>query len=186
MSVKSRRINEEESVSPVIATILMVAITVVLAGTLYVWAANLAESNTDGSLNLYTFESKQTPVNPTDASTDSLAILTMTQGQQTSWSVITVKLSINGAASTSCAVPGQTSGSCILVDSSEDATSWTVGEDVTVVENGGRFVFRFKLRNDFHYYKYQNRPIIGQNQYRYRRCPKFRRLHAANTANRWR
>ena len=136
MSVKSRRINEEESVSPVIATILMVAITVVLAGTLYVWAANLAESNTDGSLNLYTFESKQAPVNPTDASTDSLAILTMTQGQQTSWSVITVKLSINGAASTSCAVPGQTSGSCILVDSSEDATSWTVGEDVTVVENG--------------------------------------------------
>ena len=136
MSVKSRRISEEESVSPVIATILMVAITVVLAGTLYVWAANLAESNTDGSLNLYTFESKQAPVNPTDANTDSLAILTMTQGQQTSWSVITVKLSINGAASTSCAVPGQTSGSCILVDSSEDATSWSVGEDVTVVENG--------------------------------------------------
>ena len=136
MSVKSRRISEEESVSPVIATILMVAITVVLAGTLYVWAANLAESNTDGSLNLYTFESKQAPFNPTDANTDSLAILTMTQGQQTSWSVITVKLSINGAASTSCAVPGQTSGSCILVDSSEDATSWSVGEDVTVVENG--------------------------------------------------
>ena len=43
----SRRI-EDEAVSPVIATILMVAITVVLAGTLYVWAANLAESNTDG------------------------------------------------------------------------------------------------------------------------------------------
>ncbi|MDA8545882.1 type IV pilin, partial [Candidatus Poseidoniales archaeon] len=36
----------DEAVSPVIATILMVAITVVLAGVLYVWAANLAESNT--------------------------------------------------------------------------------------------------------------------------------------------
>ena len=136
MSIKSKRVQEEESVSPVIATILMVAITVVLAGTLYVWAASLAESNTDGSLNLYTFESKQAPANPTSADTDSLAILTMTQGQQTSWSVISVKLSINDAASTSCAVPGQTSGSCIIVDSSEDATSWSIGEDVTVVENG--------------------------------------------------
>jgi len=136
MSVKSKRVQEEESVSPVIATILMVAITVVLAGTLYVWAASLAESNTDGSLNLYTFESKQAPANPTSADTDSLAILTMTQGQQTSWSVISVKLSINEAASTSCAVPGQTSGSCIIVDSSEDATSWSIGEDVTVIENG--------------------------------------------------
>ena len=31
----------EEAVSPVIATILMVAITVVLAGVLYVWASQL-------------------------------------------------------------------------------------------------------------------------------------------------
>ena len=30
----------EEAVSPVIATILMVAITVVLAGVLYVWASS--------------------------------------------------------------------------------------------------------------------------------------------------
>ena len=40
----------EEAVSPVIATILMVAITVVLAGVLYVWASSLAEGNTDGNL----------------------------------------------------------------------------------------------------------------------------------------
>ena len=35
--------NEEDeiAVSPVIATILMVAITVVLAGVLYVWASSL-------------------------------------------------------------------------------------------------------------------------------------------------
>ncbi|MGB2507588.1 MAG: archaellin/type IV pilin N-terminal domain-containing protein, partial [Candidatus Poseidoniaceae archaeon] len=38
----------DEAVSPVIATILMVAITVVLAGVLYVWASSLAEGNTDG------------------------------------------------------------------------------------------------------------------------------------------
>lgn len=38
-----RRVNFDKAVSPVIATILMVAITVVLSGVLYVWAANLAE-----------------------------------------------------------------------------------------------------------------------------------------------
>ena len=40
----------DEVCKPVITTILMVAITVILTGVLYVWAANLAESNTDGSL----------------------------------------------------------------------------------------------------------------------------------------
>ena len=43
----------EEAVSPVIATILMVAITVVLAGVLYVWASSLAEGNPDGHLSRY-------------------------------------------------------------------------------------------------------------------------------------
>ena len=45
----------EEAVSPVIATILMVAITVVLAGVLYVWASQLAEGNTDGDFSMYDF-----------------------------------------------------------------------------------------------------------------------------------
>ena len=45
----------DEAVSPVIATILMVAITVVLAGVLFVWASSLAEGNTDGNLALYQF-----------------------------------------------------------------------------------------------------------------------------------
>ena len=48
MSKLDRFDDKDDAVSPVIATILMVAITVVLAGTLYVWAAGLAESNTDG------------------------------------------------------------------------------------------------------------------------------------------
>ena len=45
----------EEAVSPVIATILMVAITVVLAGVLYVWASSLAEGNADGDFQTYAF-----------------------------------------------------------------------------------------------------------------------------------
>ena len=64
----------DEAVSPVIATILMVAITVVLAGVLYVWAANLAESNTDGSLELYTFSGADAP------GADGAVIMTMDSG----------------------------------------------------------------------------------------------------------
>ena len=136
MSNQYRSNDEDNAVSPVIATILMVAITVVLAGTLYVWAAGLAESNTDGTLSLYTFDAKEAPSVPTEATDDNLAIITMSQGQDTTWAVLTVKLSINGAASTTCAVPGQTGGSCVIVDSSNEANIWSVGEDVTVLENG--------------------------------------------------
>ena len=114
----------------------MVAITVVLAGTLYVWAASLAESNTDGSLSLYTFEARESPSSPTANTDDGLAILTMTRGEDTSWSVLSVQLSVNGAASVACGVPGQTDGSCVVVDTSNDVGSWTTGEDVTVFENG--------------------------------------------------
>ena len=54
----------EEAVSPVIATILMVAITVVLAGVLYVWASSLAEGNTDGNLALYAFSGEDANGSP--------------------------------------------------------------------------------------------------------------------------
>ena len=40
--------DDETAVSPVIATILMVAITVVLSGVVYVWAAQLADTDTKG------------------------------------------------------------------------------------------------------------------------------------------
>ena len=82
----------DEAVSPVIATILMVAITVVLAGVLYVWAANLAESNTDGSLELYTFSGA-------DTRSDGAVIMTMDNGADLGWASITIKASVDGAAS---------------------------------------------------------------------------------------
>ena len=45
---KARKmINEEEAVSPVIAIILMVAITVVLAGVLYMWVMSLVDPEED-------------------------------------------------------------------------------------------------------------------------------------------
>ena len=50
--------NEEEAVSPVIATILMVALTVVLAGVLYVWASSLAGDSTGGGLDKFQFSDR--------------------------------------------------------------------------------------------------------------------------------
>jgi flagellin-like protein len=48
---------DDEAVSPVIATILLVAITVVLSGVLYVWANSLATDTTGKSTPRLTFES---------------------------------------------------------------------------------------------------------------------------------
>ena len=95
---KIRALREEDAVSPVIATILMVPITVVLAGTLYVWAANLAESNTDGDLELYTFDSNDAAGSPSTAADDNLAITTMTQGESIGWASLAVSVSVDGAA----------------------------------------------------------------------------------------
>ena len=116
----------DEAVSPVIATILMVAITVVLAGVLYVWAANLAESNTDGSLELYTFSGADAP------GADGAVIMTMDSGSDLGWASITIKASVNGEASTTvdqCA-SGETDDCWSSTDS--DTDNWNVGEAITV------------------------------------------------------
>ena len=44
--------DDESAVSPVIATILMVAITVVLSGVVYVWAAQLADTDTKCAIDI--------------------------------------------------------------------------------------------------------------------------------------
>ena len=86
------KINErekfEKAVSPVIATILMVAITVVLSGVLYVWAANLAETNTDGDLSLYNFSVRDAPGSPSSGATDDLVIVTMDIGEEIGWATV--------------------------------------------------------------------------------------------------
>ena len=117
----------DEAVSPVIATILMVAITVVLAGVLYVWAANLAESNTDGSLELYTFSGADAP------GADGAVIMTMDNGADLGWASITIKASVDGAASST--IPMCENGAtadCWSSTDSDDETAWNVGEAITV------------------------------------------------------
>ena len=128
----------EEAVSPVIATILMVAITVVLAGVLYVWASSLAEGNTDGNLALYAMSGKDAQGTPGTDVSDNLIMLTMDQGGDINWAAVSVKLAIDGAAPVTCDNPGvDGTAVCSLVEFGDtDDQVWSVGDGVTVVENG--------------------------------------------------
>ena len=116
----------DEAVSPVIATILMVAITVVLAGVLYVWAANLAESNTDGSLELYTFSGADAPGN------DGGVIMTMDTGKDLGWASITIKASVDGAASSTVPACDTSVTENCWSSTDDDTASWNSGEAITV------------------------------------------------------
>ena len=120
----------DEAVSPVIATILMVAITVVLAGVLYVWAANLAESNTSDAPGFYTFSGTDAP------GSDGAVVMTLSNGEDLSWASIDIKASVGGAASETipdCASadPALTEN-CYTVGSDADPQAWNAGEQITV------------------------------------------------------
>jgi len=118
----------DEAVSPVIATILMVAITVVLAGVLYVWAANLAESNTDGDLALYSFSGA-------DGANADEVVVTMDQGGDLGWASAKVKVAIGqNAAVTAGDCSVDATAPCYTV--TETDTAWNVGEAVTITTQG--------------------------------------------------
>ena len=128
----------EEAVSPVIATILMVAITVVLAGVLYVWASSLAGDNTGGSLELYAFDADDATGSPTTGDTDDLIRVSMTTGSEINWAAISIKISIDKEAPVTCNAPGadnETIG-CNLVEYGVTGDQvWSVGDGVTISES---------------------------------------------------
>ena len=135
--MEDKKMNNEtrndEAVSPVIATILMVAITVVLAGVLYVWAANLAESNTSDAPGFYTFSGTDAP------GTDGAVIMTMNSGNDLGWASIDIKSSVDGAASTMVVACGSDDGNggtvsenCYTVSTTETDQVWNAGEQITV------------------------------------------------------
>ena len=48
-----------------------------------------------------------------------------------------IAVSVDGAAAVQCALPGQTTGGCIVVESeTNDGGVWAMGEDITIQENG--------------------------------------------------
>ena len=86
----------EEAVSPVIATILMVAITVVLAGVLYVWASQLAEGNTDGDFSMYDFSVTDAAGTPGTDASEALVYVAMDNGDDLSWASVIVQVAADG------------------------------------------------------------------------------------------
>ena len=118
---------DEEGVSPVIAVILMVAITVVLAGVLYVWANNLASEGTDtsiGTLNTYTTEDADDETGP--GAEDTLVKMQLTGKDDLAWSFIKITLSVGDNVYTCNVVAGD---DCVISQAAGDNdNAWEPGE----------------------------------------------------------
>jgi flagellin-like protein len=124
----------DEAVSPVIATILMVAITVVLAGVLYVWASSLAGESTGGGLDTYTFSHRDAAGDMSDAGEDALVHVQMTSGDGLNWANLKVSIVVDGGASKLCVEGGDATADCTW-DKDEDK-SWDTSEEITISEGG--------------------------------------------------
>lgn len=123
----------EEAVSPVIATILMVAITVVLAGVLYVWASQLAEGNTDGDFSMYDFEVNSAGTTLSTSTGEAIVYVSLDAGDDLSWSTVIVQMKADGGVYVECTNPDKVAGvGCDITDN--DDGKWAFGEEVTISE----------------------------------------------------
>jgi len=125
----------EQAVSPVIATILMVAITVVLAGVLYVWANNLAAEGTDTQTQtLNTYDADDANADASSGTTDILIRLQMTGKDTLSWTFTKIQLSV-GDTVHKCTVGG--GDACTISQQGGDnGNAWEPGEFVFLTESG--------------------------------------------------
>jgi len=123
----------EEAVSPVIATILMVAITVVLAGVLYVWASSLAGDSTGGGFDAYTFSDRDASGTMGETTDDSLVHIALTQGDSLNWATLRVSIIVDGGTSIICDAD-EGDADCLFMTDGE--TTWDVAEEITIKENG--------------------------------------------------
>ena len=84
------------------------------------------------------FSGKDAQGTPGTDTADNLIMLTMDQGGDINWAAVSVKLAIDGAAPVTCDNPGVDGTSvCSLVEfGNTDDQVWSVGDGVTVVENG--------------------------------------------------
>ena len=128
----------DEAVSPVIATILMVAITVVLAGVLYVWASSLAGDSAGGSLDAYTFSDEDAAGTMSDSGGDALVEITMTQGTDLNWALLGVSIKVDGGTPTACG-DADSDAACTWTPFEGDGNdqAWEASEGITISEGTG-------------------------------------------------
>ena len=125
----------EQAVSPVIATILMVAITVVLAGVLYVWANNLASEGTDTSastLNTYTAEDAADDASAAGEGADTLIRMQMTGKDDLAWAFVKVTLSVGDSVYTCSVAAGDDCS--ISQQAGDNDNAWEPGEYIFLSE----------------------------------------------------
>ena len=123
----------EQAVSPVIATILMVAITVVLAGVLYVWANSLAADQPEsGTRNSYTAD--DAAAGTSEATDDTLMSVRWQHAEDDlNWAFVVMKLSV-GDNTYDCSTDG--SEECSIGQDGSDDSVWETGEFLTLSESG--------------------------------------------------
>ena len=134
--MKNEMKNDDEAVSPVIATILMVAITVVLAGVLYVWASDLANNNQEDSPDLYQFSATDHNDVPDAGTEDSLFVLQFSRApKDLNWANIVVQIIGDDGVPSTCSIEAAV-GDCNLHQYGGDDLTWEKAEIVHVTENG--------------------------------------------------
>ena len=127
--------NEEEAVSPVIATILMVAITVVLAGVLYVWASSLAGDSTGGGLDKFQFSDRDAAGDLTATGGDDLVHVKMMQGASLSWALLEVSIVVDGGTMNNCVEAADADDDGLKCTYTYvDDKNWDVSEEITISE----------------------------------------------------
>ena len=131
----------EEAVSPVIATILMVAITVVLAGVLYVWASSLADQDASFEPRVISGEDAGASGDLTTDGTDALIRIDFTKGSEVNWGYVNVQITVEGVLEPmNCGNSKEAADSgnlkCYLQEfgNTEDQV-WTAGDGAMLYEN---------------------------------------------------
>ena len=121
----------EQAVSPVIATILMVAITVVLAGVLYVWANSLAADQPEaGTRNSYNAADADASMTANGGDT-MMKIQWQHAEDDLNWAFVTIKVTV-GDNSWDCGADA--SSDCVIGQDGSDDSVWETSEFLTLSE----------------------------------------------------
>ncbi|MDP6010567.1 MAG: type IV pilin [Candidatus Poseidoniaceae archaeon] len=127
----------DEAVSPVIATILMVAITVVLAGVLYVWASDLASQNQSDGPSMYTLNAED----HSDPVEDDAGLMTLTfgNGNDLDWALVQIEI-VKDSVPKTCDNPSASGGDCGTTQhGGQDGEHWEKGETLIISDTGADF-----------------------------------------------
>ena len=121
---------DDKGVSPVIAIILMVAITVVLAGVLYVWVQQLAQT---GDTGVETLQATVIQGSDSNVTQGDLIVLSKGSGQSVDPEDYLVKYGIEGETLYTLKMEDDIDSGNFTFDSGQggqDANRWDVGEVV--------------------------------------------------------